>query len=338
MIHLKEYIKGDSKFLHDFSNLQSITRREEFTKGTYPAELWKLLIQQADSFQASFWILYDGTQPVGRIGLSLPPESKSDSYFGFFEISPLYGEHATQLIDAVKKRSIKLGRSQLIGPINYNTWFSYRFKTSSINSNQQFSWEPVNPPEYPRYFLDSGFSSFQKYNTVITGNIQQFYNKTKEAKERVEKLGYSIRSFNMDHFLDQELPILYDISTKGFIDNFLYSPISYEQFSQIYTGGVKEIDFSYSAFALSPEGKEIGFFFVFPQENYIVMKSTTVVPEHRGKGISNAVLYPAFKRAIAEKKEGYISALMIKGAQSESYSSHGNFICSHEYELMKFSL
>lgn len=324
---------NNTEFIHDFSRLQGQVRKAPYSCVNMPEDIWKLYLENGKHFGAEFWVAYIDNRPVARIGASRAPHDPSAAFFGFFEMDLSAEEEAKALYETAEHWAREQGLKKLIGPVNFNTWFPYRFKTNSTQSDKEYFWEPVNPPQYPQLIESLGYSSEQKYHTVCSGNMQGFAEKAQKNFERAAGAGYTFRNFDMENFIEKEVPILYDISIKGFKDNYLYSPIALEQFRGLYVGTPKQMDFSYSQYALDMNGKEVGFFFVFAQDEYIVMKSTTVVPEHRGKGISNAVLYPAFKRAMEEGKKGYISALMIAGAQSESYSKHGDFLWSHEYHL-----
>jgi hypothetical protein len=326
------------EFIDDFCKLQERVRTSPYDQANLPAELWRGFLQNRVHFTCEFWLLYDGTTPVARIGANLSAAGSKLAYFGFFETDLSYQQKLAPLFEQLDQWMKSNQVEKVTGPVNYSTWFSYRFKTESVKSNQHFPWEPINPPEYPAIFKEHGHVLGQKYQTVASGNLPAMIAKTSASLERALAADYTFRPFNLERFVEDEVDILYRISIEGFKDNHLFSPITLEQFRQLYVGAGKALDLSYSYFAISPKGEEIGFFLVFAQGEYIVMKSTTVLPEHRGKGLSNAVLHQAFSRAVQEGKKGYISALMIAGAQSESYSKHGEFLWSHEYHLLERKL
>jgi GNAT superfamily N-acetyltransferase len=255
-------------------------------------------------------------------------------FFGFFcwDLQDLLA--AEQLLSDALNWAKKQNYQSIIGPININTWFDYRFKIDQGTHPHNYFWEPSNPPEYVELFLKHGFTTYQSYSTIATANLSGMLKRIEQSTNAAAQQGYSVRPIDMSN-LDREIDTLYKISLEGFKDNFLFAPITQEHFRQLYTAGKSHVDFSYSAFIQTAQQEEVGFFFVFAQDQYIVMKSTTILPEHRGKGLSNAVLGPAFRRAIREKKEGHISALMIAGAQSTSYSRHGDFLWEHRYALLQ---
>lgn len=263
--------------------------------------------------------------------------NRNDIYFGFFEYELLHQQLIKEAMQEAIEWAKEEGYCRILGPININTWFNYRFKVGFNGNDKDYLWEPTNPTQYVDTIKELGFTISQSYSTIATGDIEKMLVKAESAKKRILTDGYTIRPIDMNN-LQKELVSLYKISSAGFKDNYLYSPITQEQFILLYTAGKDHFDFSYTSFACDKNGDDVGFFFVLEQDEYIVMKSTTVLPQHRGKGISNAILHPSFKRAIEEGKKGYISALMIDGAQSNSYSKHGSFLWSHQYALFEYKL
>ncbi|MBT3236095.1 MAG: hypothetical protein HN353_09105 [Bdellovibrionales bacterium] len=328
----------DDKFIDDFCNLQATVRQPPYHQANLPASSWKEFLLNRKHFSCEFWLLYDNQVPVARIGANLSQADKQLAYFGFFETDIAYQKQLSPLFDQLHLWMRTNHVVKAVGPINYNTWFNYRFKTSSTDDHHHFPWEPINPPEYPAIFTEQGYQWGQKYHTVASGNLPAMVQKSEAAWNRAHTLGYTFRPFNLERFIEDEVELLYRISVEGFKDNYLFSPITLEQFRQLYVGAAKQLDLSYSLFVTAPDGNEVGFFLVFAQGQYIVMKSTTVLANHRGKGLSNAALHQAFTKAVTESKKGYISALMIAGAQSESYSQHGDFLWSHDYHLLEREL
>jgi ribosomal protein S18 acetylase RimI-like enzyme len=135
--------------------------------------------------------------------------------------------------------------------------------------------------------------------------------------------------------METEVPILYRISMQGFRDNYLFEPIPFEAFRQLYVPIAKKLDFSLSRFAIDPQGQEMGFFFCYMEGDSLVFKSVTIDPAYRGRGVSNALTHLSSTDALKRGATGYISALMRAGAQSESYLKKGGFLWQHKYALFE---
>jgi predicted GNAT family acetyltransferase len=82
----------------------------------------------------------------------------------------------------------------------------------------------------------------------------------------------------------------------------------------------------------------VGFFFIFPDNGYMVMKSTAVKHEARGKGISNALTYLAGMRALEKGLTKILPSLVRAGIQSESYAKKAKLLWEHRYVLMRKTL
>ena len=64
-----------------------------------------------------------------------------------------------------------------------------------------------------------------------------------------------------------------------------------------------------------------------------MLKSLAVVPDARGKGLSNALLSLAVRDSLRMGAEHGIAALVRSGIQSELYARKGNFLWRHDYGL-----
>jgi hypothetical protein len=161
---------------------------------------------------------------------------------------------------------------------------------------------------------------------------------TREAHERALAQGYRFREFKADGFLESEVPRLHAISMEAFKDNLLFEPIPLEIFRSLYLPMAKQLVPSLTCFALDPAGREVGFFFCFPDGEYLVMKSVGVLPEARGRGLSNATLHQILSTGAARQLEKAITALVRSGARSESYAKKATALWKHEYALFEAPL
>lgn len=332
-----------SDFNHAFSKMQVQARKKPYNVGIIPTPIWLEFLTAKTPFEKEFWIAEDENTVdhcVGRIGVSLSQVSSDAAHVGFFEVdlsNPNAEAVAKELLAAVKAWALSRGKKELIGPLNWNTWFPYRFLVKSDN-REFFAWEPVNPPEYPAFFESFGFTPTQEYHSVGVNRIDELYVKTKGDYDSLLSKRYAVRPFLQDDFLTREVPILYEISMEGFKSNYLFEPISLREFQAIYVPIANKVDLSLSHFAVSPEGKEVGFFLIFPEGKSMVMKSTTVLPAHRGLGISNALTHISSRKAMDLGCNRFIPALVKAGAQSESYAKKGKPEWEHRYSLFSYKM
>ncbi|HRO66769.1 MAG TPA: GNAT family N-acetyltransferase, partial [Pseudobdellovibrionaceae bacterium] len=221
--------------------------------------------------------------------------------------------------------------------LNYNTWFPYRFGLPKDDA-LTFSWEPFQPKEYPQLWMEEGFGVCESYQSVGLGDLQGYADKCKPAYDKALQNGFSFRTVDASRLESHEIPALYKISMEGFRDNFLFEPLDPQGFAGIYVPAMKKADLSYSFFALNKEGKEVGFFYGFEDQGYLVLKTVAVLNEARGQGLSNALTYLQAKAALNKGHSKLITALVKTGAQSESYKKKATALWTHDYVLLKKEL
>lgn len=328
---------GTAVFVADFSEAQSRVRRDPHRVGLLPPAIFSGMVQQARaSLKSEFWVARLDGEVVGSIGANLSPTRPNTGYFGFFEVSLEHAgaEIARQLIEAATGWLREQGAKKIYGPITLNTWLPYRLRTDpSAARTRAYSWEPGQPSEYAEFVKAAGYSEIERYHSQGMEGLDGLLEGTRPAYDRAIASGFRFRDFDSARLLEGEVPKLYEISMKGFSDNFLFEPIPLEAFRQLYVPIANRFDFSLSKVAVSPEGEDVGFFFVFADADQLILKSIAVVPEARGKGLSNALMHLSVKQGIARGLKCAVSALVRSGAQSESYAKKAKFTWKHEYAL-----
>lgn len=308
--------------------------REAFAslpKGSPLAAVWARFLDLAPAGYAEFWVAYESGVPVGRVGANRVISTPGMGAIGFFEVDGERPDVAKALFAAAEGWLRSQGLSQAVGPMNLNTWFPYRLRVDS--SPETFAWEPNNPASYPTWWEAAGYVPVEQYHTIGSGGLAAYAEKTKPVYDEALKSGFTFRSFDGPNFLEREIPVLYELSMRGFRSNFLFEPITLQQFRELYVPIAKKMDFSCAFYSVSPEGREVGFLFAFPESSYLVLKSATVVDEYRGKGLSTALTYLAAKAGVERGLGNFISALVRTGNRSESYAKKGQHLWEHRYAL-----
>ena len=134
---------------------------------------------------------------------------------------------AKRLLDAAADRLAKAGCRLAVGPMNGNTWRSYRYVIEDTGRSP-FLLEPRNPALYPEWWRQSGFGELSRYSSSV---IQLDGQSTVPAhlKERLERSGLVIRKLNPENY-DEELRAIHAVSLKSFSSNFLYTPLHQDAF------------------------------------------------------------------------------------------------------------
>lgn len=291
-----------------------------------------------------FWLLEanDRSVPLALLSANVSLTNQDIGYLGFFDMdlslpqSELIGRELLQQgISWLRTQGVK----EVLGPIQFSTWFPYRLQTKP-HPVTSFAWEPQNPLAYNSIFKNVGFKTKARYHSHGFRGLEKVCEITQPIYEKAIHQGFQIREFD-SHRLQDEIKILHRITLKSFSQNFLFEPIGLEQFTHLYVPMAQKSDMSYAHFAVDPTGNEVGYFFCFLDQNYLVLKSVGLLPEARGHGLSHALTYHAFNKAKQQGIEQFVTALVKEGAASESkieamYHQLCQFQFSHEYELYSF--
>lgn len=140
------------------------------------------------------------------------------------------------LLDQAVDELTRLGFEYVIGPMDGNTWHSYRLVIESDGS-APFRMEPVNPAFLPEAF--AGFDVIGRYSSARASDPRR--RNIANYERRAAQAGIRIRNFD-PHHSDRDLLAIYRLSSIAFARNFLYTPISDAAFMDLYRPLLGQID------------------------------------------------------------------------------------------------
>ncbi len=346
-MNLKSYAHAADQraFARAFSLLPTQLRSGRYRNALIPEQLEQGLIEMQLPVPRDFWILEQDGAPIGRIGASLSSRYPQTGYIGFFEVDiRLAGtERAARILIEAACGFLQGRASRVYGPLNLNTWLPYRFR---VNERDQrcFPWEPVNPPDYVEHFLAAGFEHSIDYHSTAFGNLDRFLTETENDYKGALAKGFRFRQLDWSRLFQGESSMFYRIANEAFADNFLFESLPQPLFDQ-FIGQFYKPGQDCTCVAVSPQGDDVGFFYVFTDqhlpspgatpETYAVLKSTAVTKQARGQRLSNALAHLAVKSAVAKGAQFAIAALVRSGLQSESYAKKGTPAWQHHYALFE---
>jgi GNAT superfamily N-acetyltransferase len=293
-----------------------------------------------------FWIARDANgRVVGRVGSSISLHHPERGYLGFFWLADsLTLEECSQvgamLLEQACRHLAENGAQLAVGPIALNTWFPYRFLIEP-KDDFRFSWEPSNPSSWPEIWKSSGFEIEMTYASEGFSELARFADRIRPAHENAVAAGFRFVPIDTEHLLDHEIPKLYRLSMAGFADAHLFEPLPESLFRQLYVPLADKNargQLRHSCFIEAPNGETIGFSFNFVQGNRLILKTIAVLPEFRGKGLSNGAMLPGVDLAVREGIQDWVTALVRTGAQSESYGRQYPSQWRHDYVLFSKKL
>jgi GNAT superfamily N-acetyltransferase len=291
-------------------------------------------------------LLLENNQPLARCSLwwNTVPKYGSEKigFVGHYE--SLSDEAAEELLEQACQHLAKQGCTLAVGPIDGTTWRKYRFVTESPLNAAPFLLEPTNPSNYPKQWLQKGFTPLAYYTSALQSSLEVDPEVTRRLDKlvntRLAKAGITFRSLDVSK-IEKELEAIFDISLKSFADNFLYSPISKEEFMGSYQ---KILPFALPDLVLFTElkGETIGYVFGIPDvlqkrrgetPDTFIIKTLAVLPEHMNKGLGTVLVELVIRKAKELGFKKTIHALMLETNQSQAISERFSSQLLRRYTL-----
>lgn len=220
------------------------------------------------------------------------------------------------------------GCTLAVGPMNGNTWRSYRFVTAG-NDEPPYFLEPSNPSTWPEYWEQAGFSSLASYTSGVSTDLSLQDARLPRVEQRLHEAGVTLRPINLDNF-SGELNSIFNISLTSFSKNYLYTPISQQEFIAQYTLVNPLIKPELTLIA-EQAGKAIGFLFAIPDLleqqrtgtiQTAIIKTVAVLPGTRHAGLGALMVDKVQQEARKLGMTRAIHALMHDSNHSRNISGH----------------
>lgn len=325
------------QFLKRFSNFSSTQAKKHGRPEVHSLSEY-LLIKTFPEIEKELWIVEDDQfEIVAKIGVNLLlEEGKLYTVFGFFDIDL---EHKDQgyafslLLEEISKWARKNKSKNLVGPMNFNTWFSNRFKVKGFDHS--YAWEPHNPYEYYDLFIKNDFEVDKVYLSKFYSTTALIMERTLPGYEHAKSKGYSFRGIDVL----KDVEVLYKLNTKCFAQNYLYSPITIEQYRNTHIRAISGTDLSLSFFIMDAEEVERGYVYAFENNGFLIIKTILIDPEARGASLSSAMLYESLKQATQKGISKTAGALVREGNISEQFfKTLGEPLVEHRYNMLRLKM
>lgn len=277
------------------------------------------------------WLVVDQEQiPVARCSLwwrDVPPmENERLGVIGHYATMTQSASDA--LLAHVNKILKQQGCTLAVGPMNGNTWRSYRFVTESKGA-PTFFLEPSNPVEWPRYWQAAGFEPLSTYSSGLTTDLALQDARLPRVEKRMRDNGISLRPLNVDDF-ENELKRIFSISLISFSKNYLYTPLDEQEFIQQYSQ-VKPLVQPALTLLAEQADKAVGFLFAIPDMHEqqrgeplqtVIIKTVAVLPGSRQAGLGALMVDMVQQQARKMGMTRVIHALMHDSNHSRNISGH----------------
>ena len=336
-------------FLEAFAQLPEACRGEDYRVGLQAPSAPKWLLNLALTGEREAWVARRGDRVVGRVHANASWTREGVGYIGFYEVDLDERDHrsiAASLLTAATQWLEARGRREVYGPVDWCTWFSYRFLVPQDAGHHQARlcwWEPVTPPEFLEHWEAYGFEVAEHYSTKPSehgagASVALTAEAMRPAYESALAAGFTFRPFKQGEAMLEEAPELYDVNMKGFAGNFLFEPIPFEVYRATLTGIAGKIDLGMCFWVRTPEDTPAGYVYCFQDHDYAVGKSVVMIPEYRSKTLMPAAGHLTLTECAKRGIPTVVSALMRQGNRSErllkSSESHSESTWLHEYVLL----
>ena len=272
---------------------------------------------------------------IGRLLLSQKDDESGMFFFGMLEYKTTRKDVAFALYEEARRQAEKLGAKKLIGPVDFSTWFSNRLKTAGFD--QQYSWEPNNPECYVKDAKDFGFIIDKKYDSRFFPAMELQGKRSKIGYDLAISSGHTFRKPDLSSEMD--IKRLYELNTSSFKDNYLYSPISLEEYINTHILFLKGKDLTYSTFIVDCDGVPQGYIYCFLEGDCLIFKSILINKSHQGALLSSALVHWACSLALENGIKNGAGVLIREGNVSgKFYEKIGEPYAVHKYELLKLEL
>jgi GNAT superfamily N-acetyltransferase len=244
-----------------------------------------LVVLDGGSLVARCSCWWHGTAPIdgGRLGV-----------VGHYAASD--AASAARLLSRACSLLADAGCTTAAGPMDGNTWRRYRFIVER-GPEPPFFLEPDNPDDWPAHWTASGFSPLAHYTSAMNDDLHIEDPRTADALPRLRSHGIRIRPFDPSR-ADDELHRMFRLSTAAFSGNFLYSPLSEEEF-MLQNRAVLPFVRPELVLLAEKDAEPAGFMFALPDAlqarrgeaiDRVILKTVAVEPAFTGMGLGGALM------------------------------------------------
>ena len=225
------------------------------------------------------------------------------------------------------------GHDLAIGPLNGSTWNAYRIAEAE-GAPCLFPLEPCNSAFYGALWDACGYSTLANYTSSRFDLSEASFPRLAAATGDLEKRGIFVRDFRPDQAAD-DLDAICDVARASFGGNFLYPPLSREEFLRRYRPFIQALRPHDAAIARRADGTPVGFVFGFPNHyapegaEYVV-KTVAVLPapDCRRCGLGRLLVERLARNAFNDGFRTAYHALMHEGNFSVRFGRHvGSSVC-----------
>lgn len=236
------------------------------------------------------------------------------------------------LFENIKSKARDEGFQALLGPLDGDTWHSYRLVTESDGS-PPFLLEPTSGPHDLAVFEKAGFIPVSRYVSA-TARLEDTI-----GPEPAKVEGVTVSAWDGK---DGEEPIrhLFDMSSGSFVRNQFFTPIGFDAFMDVYKPIMPFVDPRQVLFAHDDRGDLKGFLFGTPDHLAKDGKPAAILKTYASgmRGVGYLLADTFHRRALDLGFEKVIHALIHENNTSRQRSEMHGAKVFRRYALMGLKL
>lgn len=207
--------------------------------------------------------------------------------FGFAELTE-NADDIRVLFSAMEERARALGHTELVGPVNYCSWMSYRWAISNFET--KLFPDCTNPPYYVEQIKAIGYRELYTYRSASIDIHNPMYLAGEGLYQQKLSEGFTFKFYKSEdaYVLADDI---FRISCESFRGSYLYCDIPKEYFDKLYLSWTRGLELA--VFVAYYNGKPVGYVMGYdsPYGDCFVSKTSAVLPEFRKHKIYTALLY-----------------------------------------------
>lgn len=199
-------------------------------------------------------------------------------------------EESATLFDKLFEILKDQGAVKIIGPMDGNTWQSYRL-TTYYGDQETFTMEPFTPKHFIAHWENSGFVAEETYSSYIT-SINDWEDK------RVDKLHTRFAGLTFRSLQQEDLSAIFDLSLQSFTRNPYYIPIDKDVYLAKYGNMMSMLKPNVST-VVYDNNELVGYLFAMMDMNVktngeptnrVILKTVAVKEERKYAGLGTYLL------------------------------------------------
>jgi hypothetical protein len=236
------------------------------------------------------------------------------------------------VFDALFHTWLKQGCKKIIGPINGSTWDEYRTEVWT-SGFERFISEPLQKKYYPSLWTRK-MTVDARYLSTLQENPKPY------AEEKIEKIkqqhqDISFRNIKIDDY-ENELKLLYRFCVDAFADNYLYTPISEQEFISKYLRIKPILREEWIKLAIRDD-ELIAFNFSYLSGDYVVMKTVACKRGRANMGLSYILGNEIIHQVNRNQLSGIIHAYILDTNVSKNLSDKYGTKTIRQYHLYSYT-